>query len=271
MAQIWSNLFFNFIFMGDSAKNFTQVAGGLFLLAGAAFFVWFMFQPTWFKNISAQVTNQPYARTITVDGEGKITATPDIALIDLSVVSQGKTVKQVTTDGNAKMTQVVAAVKALGVDSKDVMTSSYNLYPSYNYPSDGKAPTITGYNLDQGITVKVRKLDTVDDVLDKSVLAGANQVGQLTFDIDDTSVIKKDARATAFTKAREKAQEMASAAGVNLGRVVTFSEGYAPTPVMYPNYAMDVSKSEGVASPAPSIEAGSKELTVDVSVTYEIE
>lgn len=257
--------------MEDSVKKFTGVAGGLFLLTGAAFFVSTMFQPSWFNNIRAEVTNQPYARTITVDGEGKITATPDIALINLSVVSQGKTVKAITADGNAKMTQVVAAVKALGVDSKDVVTSSYNLYPNYNYYQDGKAPTITGYNLDQGITVKVRKLDTVDDVLDKSVQAGANQVGQLTFDIDDTSSIKKDARGVAFTKAKEKAQEMASAAGVSLGRVVTFSEGYAPTPMPYVNYAMDMTKSAGMASQAPSIESGSKELTVSVSVTYEIQ
>jgi uncharacterized protein YggE len=169
------------------------------------------------------------------------------------------------------MTAVIDAVKKLGVDSKDVTTSSYNLYPQYVYP-DNKTPQLSGYSLEQGITVKVRDLTKVDDVLDESTKTGANQVGQLTFDIDDASSIKKEARTVAFTKAKEKAQEMASAAGVSLGRVVTFSEGYQQAPVpMYANYAMDMKMESAGAGPAPSIEPGSKELIVDVSVTYEIQ
>jgi uncharacterized protein len=255
---------------GNWAKSFVMCAIGLFFLTAMTLIIWQITGPSWFKNIKAEVTNQPYARTITVDGEGKITAKPDIALVTLSVVSQGKTVKAVTQDGNTKMTAVIDAVKKLGVDSKDVTTSSYNLYPQYIYP-DNKTPQIAGYSLEQGITVKVRDLTKVDDVVDESIKTGANQVGQLTFDIDDTSSIKKEARSTAFTKAKEKAQEMAAAAGVSLGRVITFSEGYVnpPTPI-YANYAMEA-KSMDSGSAASTIVSGSKELVVDVSVTYEIQ
>jgi len=254
-----------------ATKGFAAVAVGLFFLTGVAVMIWQMTGPTWFKNIKAEVTNQPYARTVTVDGEGKITAKPDIALVTLSVVSQGKTVKAVTQDGNVKMTAIIDAVKKLGVDAKDVTTSSYNLYPQYVYP-DNKTPQITGYSLEQGITVKVRDLTKVDDVLDGAIKTGANQVGQLTFDIDDTSSIKKEARTVAFQKAHEKAADMAAAAGVSLGRVVTFSEGYQSAPMpMYANYAMDVKTEAAGAGRAPSIEPGSKELVVDVSITYEIQ
>jgi uncharacterized protein len=254
-----------------ATKGFAAVAVGLFFLMGVVVMIWQMTGPSWFKNIKAEVTNQPYARTVTVDGEGKITAKPDIALVTLSVVSQGKTVKVVTEDGNAKMTAVIDAVKKLGIDSKDVATSTYNLYPQYIYPQN-KPQQLTGYSLEQGITVKVRDLTKVDDVLDEGTKTGANQVGQLTFDIDDTSSIKKDARTEAFKKAHEKAADMAAAAGVSLGRVVTFSEGYSqpPTPV-YANYAMDVKAGSAASERAPSIEPGSKDLVVDVSITYEIQ
>jgi uncharacterized protein YggE len=260
--------------MDLDSKKVLHYTGALFLVAMTVCTVWYMLQPNqfnWFRDIKAEVTNQPYARTVTVSAEGKVTVKPDIALISLSVVSQGKTVKVVTTDGNQKMTDVINAVKNLGVDAKDVVTSSYYLSPDYVYP-DNRTPQISGYRLEQGITVKVRKLETVDDVLDAGIKAGSNQVGQLSFDIDDASNIKKDARAMAFQKAKEKADEMAKDAGVKIGRVITFNEegGYPITP--YANYSMDMMKAESaVAAPAPSIEPGSKELTINVSVTYEIE
>lgn len=257
----------------DTSKKILHFAGSAFLLAAAAVMVWQMTGPSWFKNIKAEVTNQPYARTITVSGEGKISAKPDIANISLSVVSKGLTVKQVTTDNNTKMNKVLAAVKGLGVEDKDITTSQYSLYPEYDYGTITRDGTnkIIGYNLTQEITLKVRDLTKVDDILDSGTKAGSNQVGALSFDIDDTGPVKKEARQIAFDKAKQKAQEMASQAGVSLGRVVTFSEEAAP--IAYPmyNFAME-SKAVGVgAAPAPDVQPGSKELTMSVSVTYEIE
>lgn len=253
-------------------KRFIYYAGSIFLLAASVVMFWQMFGPSWFRNIKAEITNQPYARTVTVSAEGKINATPDIAMVRLSVVSKAPTVKQVTTDNNEKMSKIVDAVKSLGVEAKDITTSQYNLYPDYPDYQPGATRKIVGYNLTQEVTVKIRKLDTVDDVLDKATQAGANEVGALSFDIDDTGTVKKQAREQAFTKAREKAQEMAKFVGVNLGRVVTFLEDATYNPPVYANFAMDAKREAvGVAAPAPAIEPGSKELNVTVSVTYEIE
>ncbi len=251
-------------------KKFLMITAGLFLAVAAVCMVYGVIRPGWYRNIKAEITSQPYARTITVDAEGKITAKPDIALIDLSVVSQGKTVKAVTQDGNTKMAQVTDAVKKLGVDPKDITTSQYNLYPQYVY-LERQSPRIDGYNLTQQIHVKVRKLEIVEDVLDGGIAAGANQVGQLSFDIDDSSQLKKEARQRAFTTAKEKAQEMANAAGVRLGRVITFSEGTGYQPPMFANYEMKAMDAAGSAMPEAAIEPGSKELNLTVSVTYEIE
>jgi len=257
----------------DPSHKTLRYAGSLFLLAAVCVMVWQMFGSSWFKNIKAEITNQPYARTITVSGEGKISAKPDIARISLSVVSKGATVKVVTTDNNTKMNLVLAAVKGLGIDPKDITTSQYNLYPEYDYGTITRSGTnkIIGYNLTQEVSIKVRDLQKVDEILDGGIKAGANQVGSLSFEIDDTGPVKKQAREMAFQKAREKAQEMSEQAGVRLGRVVTFSEDAGYYPVPYGNFAMEA-KSMGDAVPmmAP-VEPGQKELTMNVSVTYEIE
>ncbi len=256
----------------DPSRKVVRYAGALFLLAAASVMVWQMFGPSWFKNIKAEITDQPYARTITVTGEGKANAKPDIADVSLSVVSKGSSVKQVTTDNNTKMNQVIAAVQGLGVDPKDITTSQYDLNPEYDYtnPSTSGGYKILGYDLTQTVALKVRNLNSVDDILSAATTAGANEVGSLSFDIDDSGPIKTQARAQAFTQAKNLAQEMASEAGVGLGRVVTFSESNPSTPVPM-MYDMAMKSVGSAAAPAPSIQPGQKELTVDVSVTYEID
>lgn len=246
-----------------------MASASLFLLALTFCIVFSLFRSPWFENIQAQITNEPYTRTITVTAEGKVTTRPDIAIINLSVVSEGKTVKAVTQDGNTKMTAVIDAIKSLGIEAKDIASTQYTLSPQYYYP-DNRQRQLSGYNLNQNIQIKVRDLSIVEDVLDQGVSAGANQVGQLSFDIDDPSEIKKQAREKAFSTAKEKAEEMARAAGVKLGRVVTFSEGTMYQPPVYANYAMDVME-KSVAGTSATIEAGSTDINISVSVTYEIE
>ena len=235
----------------------------------------------WNKNIRAEITSTPYARTITVEGDGKVTIKPDIARISLSVASTGKTVKEVTEQNNTSMASVIAELKKLGIKSEDIMTSSYDLYPQYDYntpvyydkPEPAKLPEIIGYSLTQSLDVKVRDLTKTDQVIDVATTSGANQVGSLYFDIDDMAPVKAEARKLAFDKAKEKAQQMAGAAGVSLGRVVTFSEGFTggyPMVQYATNYASrDMMVS--AESAAPAIESGSKDVTVNVSVTYEID
>jgi hypothetical protein len=249
-------------------KKILMVTASIFLLTVSYCVVSNQFKTQWFKNIKAEITSQPYARTVTVSAEGKVNVKPDIAIANLSVVTQGKTVKAVTQEGNTKMAAVIEAVKKLSIDSKDVTSTQYNLYPQYSYP-DNQVAQLSGYSLNQDIQIKVRNLENVENVLDAGIAAGANQVGQLSFDIDDPSGVKKEARQQAFTTAKEKALEMANAAGVKLGRVVTFSEDQGYQQPVYANYSMDMmAKSESAGA---AIEPGSKEMNISVSVTYEIE
>jgi uncharacterized protein YggE len=251
-------------------KKVLMLSASLLLLAVTACVVLGFFRTPWFENIQAQITNEPYTRSITVSAEGKVNATPDIAIINLSVVTEGKTVGDVTQEGNTKMTAVIDAIKSLEVEAKDITSTQYNLSPRYFYP-ENRQRELSGYSLTQNIQVKVRDLTMIEDILDGGVAAGANQVGQLSFDIDDPSEIKKQAREKAFDTAKEKAEEMAKAAGVKLGRVVTFSEGSSSRPPVYANYAMDVMEEKAVGGASATIEAGSTDINITVSVTYEIE
>ena len=251
------------------SKNLIRITASVFLVVLAVCVGKYMMGPQWFSNIKAEVTSQPYSRTITVTAEGKLNVKPDIAIVNLSVVTQGTSVKTVVKAGNEKMDAVVAAVKALKIEDKDITSSNYSLYPTYDY--NYSPYRITGYTLSQEIRVKIRDLEIVEDVLDKGIAAGANQVGQLSFDIDDLTAVKKTARKDAFDEARAKAVEMCDAANVKLGRVVTFSEGYDsyPQPV-YANY-MKSYDSAGAVAESATIEPGSKDITVNVTITYEIE
>lgn len=257
--------------MHMNAKTFSSAAKGIFFLVFAFFLVWFTTQPSVWKDFNLQVTEQPYARSITVTGEGELTMKPDIAVVNLSVVEQGKTVGDVTQKGNEKMSQVVSFLKGLGISDDDLKTTNYWLNPDYRYPQDGGKPQIVGYTLNQNVRVKVRDLTQVEEVIDGAVQVGVNQTGQLSFEIDDDSGARAMAREEAFKDARQKAEVMTSAAGVRLGRVVTFSEngGYYDPPVQY-GRGGDLMMAEST-SVAPAIEPGSEDVMVNVSVTYEIE
>lgn len=258
--------------MQANAKTFRAIAQGIFFLVFAGFLLWFVSRPGFLKDLNLQVTEQPYARTITVQGEGELTVRPDIAIVNLSVLEQGASVADVTLAGNEKMAEVVAFLKGLGIDEEDITTTNYWLNPDYRYPERGGEPQIVGYTLNQNVRVKVRDLTEVEDVIDGAVQAGVNQTGQLSFEIDDDSEARANAREEAFADAREKAEAMVQAAGVRLGRVVTFSESggfYDPIPY-YARTGLggDMAVAE---SAAPAIEPGSQDVTVSVSVTYEIE
>lgn len=223
------------------------------------------------KNLAHWQNPRSTNDTISVTAEGKTTAIPDVGLISLSVESRNKTVAQVQTDNTKKMNLVVDYLKGLKIDAKDIRTTQYNLYPNYSYdPKNGKQ-NLDGYQLTQTVEVKIRDLDKVGEVLSGSIERGANQVGQLTFSIDDPEKLQQEARVKAITKARAKAATLAQAAGVNLGKVRSFSEN-VNNPAPYPMYyARDMAVGMESKALAPQIEAGSQEILVNVTMSYEIE
>lgn len=214
----------------------------------------------------------PPARTITVTAEGKTTATPDIAEISFSVVTQGQNPQTLSSNNTDKMNAVMQFVSSQNIASSDIATTGYNLQPNYQYDKNTQANFITGYTLTQTVDVKVRDLKNVASVLGGLAPLGVNQIGGVNFTFSDPDAFLAVARVDAINKAQIKALQMAQDAGTSLGRVVNVSEnGITPRP--FPVYNMSMSSAGSgmaVAPSTPDVQPGSQDVTDDVTITYSL-
>ena len=209
------------------------------------------------------------SRTITVSGEGKISVAPDLATAGFSVVTQGTDPAAIQKENSEKINKTVAFLKSKGIEAKDITTTNYNLYPRYKYNQEDGQSGIIGYELNQTVTVKLRDLEKVGEIVGGLTSAGVNQISQLSFSIEDPEASKNRARLDAFNQARSKAEAMAAANGVRIARVINFSESGGPYPIPYYERSYLAGKG-GDGAVAPDIQPGEQELNVQVTVTYEI-
>jgi len=214
---------------------------------------------------------------LSLSAEGKVTRAPDLAVFTAGVVSQGKTASEALAANAADMTRVIAALKRAGIEDRDIQTSNLSLNPIYqpqrSLPDgtiDPPQPRIIGYQANNTVSVRQRKLSSYGRVIDTLVQAGANQVNGPSFEVDNPEPALDEARAAAMRKARARAELYARAAGLRVGRILSISEngGWSPPqPVMYRMAAMD-----GAPPPAPPspVQAGEMQLSLTVSVQFEL-
>lgn len=232
----------------------------------------------WYVRSYSLVIEPSSFRSFTVSGEGKAVAIPDIAEFSFSVLTQGgKDLGALQKENTVKMNRAIGVIKAAEVDDKDIKTQQYSVEPRYQYfscrydvsaDSESKPcppPEIVGYTVQQSVAVKVRDFEKVGNLLAEVVQSGANSVSQLSFTIDDRTEVTNQARAEAIAKAKEKAKSIAKAGGFRLGRLLSIEEGGGYMPI----YSFGMSPMEAKA-PAPSIEPGSQEIQVSVTLKYEI-
>ncbi len=217
-------------------------------------------------------------RSFSVSGEGKVVAVPDVAKFSFSVITQGgKNLGDLQKQNIEKMNKAITYIKDQGVADKDIKTESFNVDPRYQYygcKDGGSCPPaeIVGYTVTQSVGVKVRDFEKAGDILSGVVQNGANNVSGLQFTIDDPSSVMAKAREQAIEKAKEKAEQIADAGGFSVGRLLGISEGgYQPVYDSYlRNAKVSMAESLGGGAPAPSIEAGSQDVVVNISLQYEI-
>ncbi len=232
-----------------------------------AFFLFAKLAPGIPLSVTQITTNKTGLFTVT--GEGKAQAQPDIAQISLGITVNGPTVGGVQSQANQTINSVSSAIKKLRVGDKDIKTSSYNLRPEYDYASPGSL-RIKGYTADINLLVKARQFDKINQIIDAATGNGANQVGGLSFTLDDVTEEKltTQARKQAIDKAKQKAAEIAQESGINLGQIVDVQENsnnyIRPMPLMGAKTAEDA----GVSTPT-QIEPGASEITISVTLSYE--
>ena len=208
---------------------------------------------------------QPPIRSVSVSGLGEVSLTPDIAYIYLGVHTEDSSASAAVAANNVKTQEVIEALTTFGIDAKDIRTTNFSIWPSQNYSPEG-LPLETRYVVDNTVYVTVRELDKLGELLDTVINAGVNTVNSIQFDVADKKDALRQARADAVKNAQEQAQELAEAAGVQLGEVQSI--GYFDS-VPYPMFD-GKGGGGGAAEAAVPIQPGQLTLTVTVSITYAI-
>lgn len=223
--------------------------------------------------------NQLNYRSFSVTGEGIVTTVPDTAQFSVSVVTDGGMDIADTQKQNVdKMNKIIDFMKNQGVDTKDIKTTRYALDPQYSYPvcianKVCPASQVTGYNITQSISIKTRDTEKVGVLLAGATDNGANSVSDITFMVGDETKTKNAAREAAIEQGKKQATAVAEAAGFNLGKLTAVYEESSTGDVSPMPYAtMDSSASpEAKQAPVPTIEPGSHDQKVRMTLTYEIQ
>jgi hypothetical protein len=200
---------------------------------------------------------------ITVSGEATISAPPDLAQVEAGVTSDGKTAREASEANNVTMGKVLLALKAAGIDAKDIQTSRLSLQPQ-SAPNRSTPNAIVGYRASNQVTVRLHDVTKVASTIDLLVGAGANDIGGINFMVSQASKLLDDAREQAVADARRKADIYAKAAGVTLGAPLSISEQGSPGP-MFRGKMM-------AAAPMATtpVAQGEETLSVTVSVSWAI-
>ncbi len=234
---------------------------GLILLAGVLVLALlrdrFVNQPQWQVNVT---------------GQGRVSYQPDIANVTLGVqVDKVATAAKALQELNDKMTKVIAAVKASGVDEANIQTQSYYLNPQYDYKDGVTVPS--GYSANQQLVVKVKDITGDSNKVAKAIAsateAGANQVAGVSFETSNLEDLKEQARLKAIADAKTKSVKLSEAAGVSLGEVVGWWENLIQAPGQPVPY-YDGKGGLGGGSASPQLPAGNQEVVIEVNLNYKI-
>jgi len=220
-------------------------------------------------SAAASQASNSEAQGLSVGGEGRASAAPDVAVLGLGVSAKASTVKAANSQVQEAMSDLMDSLEGNGVQEKDIQTRSFSIYPEYDYRNNEQI--LTGYRITHMLQVKVRDIDKAGEVIDDAVEAGGDllQVQSISFSIDDTTALGSEARQEAVADAQAKAEELATLAGVTLGKPTYITESIS-TPYSQPYYDRGMAYS-AEAEVTTEISAGELEVVVYVNITYAIE
>jgi uncharacterized protein YggE len=221
--------------------------------------------PSAASPLEVNVNNQQEG--ISVNGEGKVTVTPDIATVSLGIEAQAATVGEAQSEASSAMDRVMGALNNNGVADKDIQTQYFNISQLTRWDDNTQQQVTIGYSVTNTVAAKIRELDKVGTIIDAVAAAGGDyaRVNSIAFSIDDPTTYQEEARDRAMTNAKNKAEQLASLAGVKLGPPTYISESSnVPGPIYQ--------SATTAPAPAPTtpITPGELDVTVDVQVAYSI-
>lgn len=209
---------------------------------------------------------------IWVNGNGKVTAVPDIAILQLGIEAQEVSVAQAQSQAALAMDAVMAALKDKEVAEKDIQTRFFNIHRVTRWDENKGQETVIGYRVTNMVTAKIRTMDEIGVIVDAVAVAGGDltRVDSVAFSIEDPTGYQAEARQKAIADAEAKAEQLAEQAGIKLGRPTYVSESsYLPSPV-YQQRSYAYAEAMPAAMPSSAISPGEMEVTLTVQLAYAI-
>jgi len=219
--------------------------------------------------VTSNVTNKTDVFSVT--GEGTLSVQPDIAYVNVGIQKNASTVKQAQTEINETMDKIITGLKSLNISSKDIKTVDYFINPQYDWTSGTQK--ITGYSASTQLKVKITDLDKINQIIDSATANGANQVENITLDVEDRDAAEETARKEAVEEANAKAKAAAQAAGFKLGRIIGYSESSDDSNLLRP-VTYSLKAAGGVLEESTTdtnIQTGSEEIKITVTISYQID
>lgn len=218
------------------------------------------------------VGSNTYPPAISVTGQSDIFLTPDIAYIYVGVHTESENVADSLSENNAQSQAIASTLEELGIAKEDIQTSAFNIYPYQDYGPYGPSPDSTEvpptkYVVDNTVYVTVRDISQLGKILDSVVRNGANSIQSVQFDVQDKTDAMAQARKEAIQNGRAMAEEMAAAAGVSLGDLMSLSvRGDNNSQPMFSNKGVG---GVSMASEVP-VSAGQLVLTMYADMSFQI-
>lgn len=217
--------------------------------------------------VSAAGAEAPSNSGISVTGYGEATGSPDIAFVQLGINVSGADVGEAIAESNRVMEAITSALGDAGVDAKDIQTTNFNVWPEERFnPQTGESTGDRIFRVENTVRVTVRQVDSVGEVIDAGLSAGANQVYGLSFGIEDTAALEDEARLDAVADARARAEQLAAALGVELGEPIAISEGFGGQ--AYP--VIERAAADGMGGGVPPISEGELTVSKQIAIVYAI-
>ena len=223
-----------------------------------------LFGPVSFAGTISAPPAEPLP-SITVTGTGEVLVKPDLARVNIGVVTQFESASAGVRRNNEAVEKLLGALDEYGIAESDIQTSNFGVAPQYEYDRSGQAPRLIGYRVTNQVRVAVRRIADLGTLLDEVVTAGANQINNVTFAVNEAKSFDDTARRRAMTDAHRKAALYAQEAGVRLGSVLRIEEAADTVAIRQIGFAVD--QDAGAVPIAP----GQQTLRQHVRVTFAIE
>ena len=247
----------------NTARTIVVAGLALALLLGGA-----LFGPAWLATpaAQAQAVPVPLPRTITVVGDGTVSIQPDVARANIGVEVVKPSVEEASAENSQIVATLLETLKEQGIAEADIQTTGYTVYAERFGDGD---PIQTQYRVGNSVTVLIRDLESVGEVLDAAIKAGANNIYGVEYLLDEPTAARSEARKLAVDNAQATAEELAALSGVQVGKILSISEVIGAAGGFYNNQFMQSAVGMGGGGTTP-VEPGQLRLTMQLQVTYEL-